>query len=230
MMNQDQQFLLKNLQNMIKYIQQETEKKVQIIKKEALKDADLEKSKLIHPEKEKIRNKMVKELEEYTTNMKIAQSQKMNKLRLEKLKVKIDCVNSIFEEAKTQLSNRIKSKPEDYKNVLKNLLIQGFIKLLEDNVNVICKKDELELVKSLIEPAKAKFLELLTNEAKKFKNFKINVTVDTKYFLPDSCIGGVFLTSMKSKIRVDNTLDKRLDLLKQTATPEIRKILFRNAN
>jgi hypothetical protein len=71
MMNQDQQFLLKNLQNMIKYIQQETEKKVQIIKKEALKDADLEKSKLIHPEKEKIRNRMVKELEEYTTSMKM---------------------------------------------------------------------------------------------------------------------------------------------------------------
>ena len=40
-MNQDQQFLLKNLQNMIKYIQAETEKKVQIIKKEAVKDADL---------------------------------------------------------------------------------------------------------------------------------------------------------------------------------------------
>ena len=70
-MNQDQQFLLKNLQNMIKYIQQETEKKVQIIKKEALKDADLEKSKLIHPEKEKIRNRMVKELDEYTTSMKM---------------------------------------------------------------------------------------------------------------------------------------------------------------
>ncbi len=40
-MNPDQQFLVKNLQNMIKYIQQETEKKVQIIKKEAGKDADL---------------------------------------------------------------------------------------------------------------------------------------------------------------------------------------------
>ncbi len=44
-MNQDQQFLLKNLQNMIKYIQQETEKKVQIIKKDAIKDAELGKYK-----------------------------------------------------------------------------------------------------------------------------------------------------------------------------------------
>ena len=36
----------------------------------------------------------------------------------------------------------------------------------------------------------------------------------------------MFLTSHKSKIRVDNTLDKRLELLRQSATPEIRKLLF----
>ena len=39
-------------------------------------------------------------------------------------------------------------------------------------------------------------------------------------------IGGVFLTSHKSKIRVDNTLDKRLELFRQNATPEIRNLLF----
>ena len=43
-------------------------------------------------------------------------------------------------------------------------------------------------------------------------------------------IGGVFLTSHKSKIRVDNTLDKRLELLRQSATPEIRKLLFGQEN
>ena len=94
-MNQDQQFLVNNLQKMIKYIQQETDKKVQMIKKEAAKDADLEKALLINPEKIKIAKKMEKELENYKTSMKIEQSKKMNKLRLEKLKVKIDCVNSV---------------------------------------------------------------------------------------------------------------------------------------
>jgi vacuolar-type H+-ATPase subunit E/Vma4 len=38
------------------------------------------------------------------------------------------------------------------------------------------------------------------------------------------------MASLKGKIRVDNTLDKRIDLLKQTATPEIRKLLFKSAN
>ena len=122
-MNPDQKFLVENLQRMIKYIQQETDKKVAIIKKEAGKDADLE--------KEKIGKRMEKELEDYKTKMKIAQSQKMNKLRLEKLKVKIECVNTVFEEAKSQLVDKTKNNPEEYRSVLKNLMIQGFIKLLE---------------------------------------------------------------------------------------------------
>ena len=71
-MNPDQKFLVENLQKMIKYIQQETDKKVAIIKKEA----DLEKALLINPEKEKIGKRMEKELEDYKTKMKIAQSQK----------------------------------------------------------------------------------------------------------------------------------------------------------
>ncbi len=33
--------------------------------------------------------------------MKLVQPRKKNKLRLKKLKVKIECVNSIFEDAKT---------------------------------------------------------------------------------------------------------------------------------
>ena len=41
-------------------------------------------------------------------------------------------------------------------------------------------------------------------------------------------MGGVMLTAMKSKIRVDNTLDKRLDLLRQAAIPQIQKLLFKN--
>ena len=71
MMNQDQAFLVKNLQNMIQYIKQETDKKIQIIEKEALRDADLEKTKFIHPEKEKISKRIIKELDDYKTSMKM---------------------------------------------------------------------------------------------------------------------------------------------------------------
>lgn len=186
-MNQDQQFLLNNLQKMIQYIKQETEKKVSNIKKEADKEANLEKALIIKPEKEKISKKIEKELEDYKTKMKIVQSQKMNKLRLEKLKVKIDCVNSVFEDAKTQLIKKIKNNPEEYKKILKDLLVQGLIRLLDDKINVICKKEDFDIVKELIEEAKTEFLEKLKKEAKKSAQIEnLEVTLDEKYFLPEN--------------------------------------------
>ena len=186
-MNQDQQFLLSNLQKMIQYIKQETEKKVSNIKKEADKEANLEKALIIKPEKEKISKKIEKELEDYKTKMKIVQSQKMNKLRLEKLKVKIDCVNSVFEDAKIQLIKKIKNNPEDYKKILKDLLVQGFIRLLDDKINILCKKEDLDIVKELVEEAKTEFLEKLKKEAKKNAQIEnLQVTIDEKYFLPET--------------------------------------------
>ena len=186
-MNQDQQFLLNNLQKMIQYIKQETEKKVANIKKEADKEANLEKALIIKPEKEKISKKIEKELEDYKTKMKIAQSQKMNKLRLEKLKVKIDCVNSVFEDAKAQLVKKIRNNPEEYRKLLKDLLIQGFIRLLDDKINVICKKEDYEVVKGLIDEAKNEFLNKLKKEAKKTAQINdLQITLDQKYFLPET--------------------------------------------
>ena len=141
---------------------------------------------MIYPEKEKIRTKILKELDEYKVKMKIEQSQKMNKLRLEKLKVKIECVNSVFEEAKTALSQRIKGKPNDYKAVLKNLVVQCLIKLLEENVIIVCKKEDVAVVESVLEDAKAEFKELLHKESAKYKNFDTKIEINSKYFLPET--------------------------------------------
>lgn len=113
-------------------------------------------------------------------------SQKVNKLRLEKFKVKIDYINSIFEETRNALLQRIKNKPNDYKNTMKNLIIESLIKLLDENVNVICKKEDVELVTSLLEPAKKEFLELLKKNSNKFKNFDCVITLDSKYYLPEN--------------------------------------------
>ena len=176
-----------NTNNIIHYIEEETRKKVININKEAEKEAELEKALVIKPEKQKIAKKIEKELEDYKTKMKIAQSQKMNKLRLEKLKTKIDCVNAVFEEAKIQLSKKIKNKPEEYKKIIKDLLIQGFIRLLDDKINVLCKKDDFELVKSLLDEAKNEFLEKMKKEAKKSVQINdFNVTLDEKFFLPET--------------------------------------------
>ncbi len=113
-----------------------------------------------------------------------------------------------------------------YKDVLTKLIVQSLIKLLEGEVNIVCKKEDFDLVKSILADAKSQFVTLMKEQSVKFKNIDVNITVDEKYFLPDYIIGGIMMTAMKGKIRVDNTINKRLDLLKQQAIPEIREKLF----
>ena len=221
----DQQYLISNLKNMIDYIQQDTKNKVEQIKKDAMQESAKARGKMLDPEKEKITKKIFKELEEFKVKVKIQESQKKNRLRLEKLKIKIDYVNNIIEEAKTTLANKVQDK-EIYEKVLKKLIIQGLIKLLDKDINIICKEKDLETVKSVVDEAKEEFESLMKEKTIKYKNLEVNVTVDDKFFLPEYIIGGVMLTSTKSKIRIDNTLNKRLELLKQSAIPEIRKLLF----
>ncbi len=223
----DQQYLIQNLKNMIDYIKQDTTNKIEQIKKDAMSESAKARSKMLDPEKEKISKKIFKELEEFKVKVKIQESQKKNKLRLEKLKIKIDYVNNIIEEAKQALHHKVKDQ-KAYKEVLKKLIVQGLIKLLEAEVNIICKKEDFDMIKSVIADAKKEFEEMMKAQTLKFKNLEVNITVDEKFFLPDKIIGGMMLTAMKSKIRVDNTLDKRLELLKQNAIPEIRKILFKD--
>lgn len=114
-----------------------------------------------------------------------AESQKKNKLRLEKLKVKIDLVNSIIEETKTHLVNRVKQNQKEYKEVMKNLIVQGLIKLLEDKVNIVCRKEDVDLINDLIQRARDEFLKMLNEQTTKFKNYDCEITIDTKYFLPE---------------------------------------------
>ena len=109
----------------------------------------------------------------------------MNKLRLEKLKIKIDCVNILLEDVKAGLINRIKNKPEDYRQVLKDLIVQGLVKLLEQDIHIFCKKSDLKVVTSLIEESKLAFNNLLANESNRPKMI-VNITIDEKFYLPET--------------------------------------------
>jgi len=139
-------------------------------------------------------------------------------------------VDEIVKETRVQLASRITKSAAEYKTVLKNLIVQGLIKLLEENVVIVCKKSEVPIVESILSTAVSEFETILHKESKKYKDFTTKVSIDSKKFLPDDKIGGLYLFALKSKILVDNTLDKRLDLLKQSAIPEIRKLLFKNSN
>ena len=123
-----------------------------------------------------------------------------------------------------------------YKELLKNLLVQGLIKLMEAEVTVQCRKSDVDLVKGQIEPAIKEYKAIMQREVEAFKgkDLPCKVLIDEKKSLPEydakegveSCIGGIVLHCRRGRIVCSNTLDERLSLCYQEAVPDIRRILF----
>jgi V-type H+-transporting ATPase subunit E len=118
-------------------------------------------------------------------------------------------------------------KQDQYKKIVTDLIVQGALMLLEPEVTVVCRKEDTALVKSVLDDAQKKFaseVKAQTNGVAK----SVKLVVDESRPLVGK-IGGVVLQTEGGAIRVDNTLDTRLDLLVEKDKPTIRKILFPSA-
>ncbi len=81
------------------------------------------------------------------------------------------------------------------------------------------------------QPLIQRILPSVTEEYKKISGKEIAVKIDSEGFLPPETCGGIDLLAQRGKIKVNNTLESRLDLIWSQLVPEIRIALFgRNPN
>ena len=133
------------------------------------------------------------------------------------------------------MAKRVASDQAAYKQLLQTLIVQGLIKLMEEDVWIKCRKSDLSLVRSVVDSAKAQYKEVMEREVKKYqgKDIPLVIHVSDEKFLPeykegaqDSCIGGVQMFANQGRIVCSNTLDERLQLAYAESIPSIRKNLF----
>lgn len=104
------------------------------------------------------------------------------------------------------------------------------IKLLEPEVLIKARKEDHELVRSLIPECEQEFKEIMAKEASE-SDIEYHSTlrlIEDQYLTPEEggeC-GGVVLTNPNRKIVCPNTIKSRLDLCFEELLPHIRKILF----
>ena len=128
------------------------------------------------------------------------------------------------------------NNPDVYKKLIKDLIVQSLIRLMEADVYVMCRKSDESVVQSVLDDAAAEYKKLMAEKVKKLdgKEPPLNIQIDTTRYLNEysetdlvnSCSGGVQLHARRGKIVVPNTLDDRIQLCYQEAIPEIRKLLF----
>lgn len=88
---------------------------------------------------------------------------------------------------------------------------------------VRCRTQDRALVEDTFGDICAKYKEAVGKD--------VNLKIDSENPLPADSTGGIELLAQKNRIKVNNTLEARLELIAQQLVPEIRTALFgRNVN
>lgn len=143
-----------------------------------------------------------------------AQSTETNKSRLKVLSSREEHLNTLFEDVKKKVDKL--SESEDYADVVKRLIAQSLLKLMEQHVIVQARPKDQKVVDGVLDSAKSEYKDLSGRD--------VDIQVQTS--LEDSAAGGVKVSAFGGRIFIDNTIEARLALLEDRMLPEIRLDLF----
>eukprot|EP00922_Rhytidocystis_sp_ex-Travisia-forbesii_P046742 GHVS01069685.1.p1 GENE.GHVS01069685.1~~GHVS01069685.1.p1 ORF type:complete len:236 (+),score=58.59 GHVS01069685.1:134-841(+) len=231
----DEEQAQRQVQQMCNFILNEAKDKAQEIEAKALEDFNIEKLKLVQQMKDKIRQEYQKKAKQIETERSIARSSVINRARLKKIAARQQVLQEVVQQTQSQL-HAVTTNRQTYATLLVDLITQGLLKLIEPSVLVVCRKADVQVVESCLQPAATKYAQVLKSQTGVTKTVKLSV--DSKNYLhpPPSaefpagcgrcCTGGVKLMSADGRIVCDNTLDARLQLVVANCAPEIKRTLF----
>uniref|UniRef100_A0A0G4FEW6 V-type proton ATPase subunit E n=1 Tax=Chromera velia CCMP2878 TaxID=1169474 RepID=A0A0G4FEW6_9ALVE len=221
----------RQIAQMVNFILNEAKDKAQEIEAKALEDFNIEKLKLVQQMKEKIRNEFQKKAKQVEVQRSIQRSTAVNRARLRKIEARNRVVEQVVKQASGELA-KVTSDSGRYKSLMQSLLVQGLLKLLEDQVVVRCRECDKGVVQSVLDPAAKQYSEKVQQLAGVKK--AVSLSIDTTYLPPAptgndagrTCAGGLILLCHQGKISLDNTLDARLAQVAEECKPQVRSMLF----
>ena len=101
------------------------------------------------------------------------------------------------------------------------------IKLLDDEVELKVREDEVDLAKSIIKECESEFTDIMKTETTRDYECSLSVIEDSFLTMENGgrC-GGVILYTHNRRIVCSNTLEDRLNQVFESQLPQIRKGLF----
>jgi len=222
----DDEEVQKQLDHMIKFIYREAEEKASEIQAKAMEEFSIEKQRIVQEERLRIMKDFEKKEKQIEVQKKIQYSNELNQSRLSVLKSREEGVQKLLGEAHKRLGKV--SKDPSYKKLLQDLIVQGLIKMHESKLQVVCRKEDIALVKEVLPHAVAEY----TSKTSKACEANINTAEflppgpDTAVIEGEFCSGGIVLSTIDGRIICANTLDARLAMVFDQKLPEIRTILY----
>ena len=131
---------------MIAFIQAHGNERVDEIQMQAENDFTVQKEKMIEAEKKRLYDQFNKDMNIAEINLKIEKSAEQNKIRINKMQKTNELVESLRGEAKKAMQERMQNNRAEYSALLKQLLVQGLIKLIEPKVTLRCRETDHDLL------------------------------------------------------------------------------------
>jgi len=168
---------------------------------------------------------------DYITQKKIEKSKLLTESRFATMRARDNKMNDLKREVISKLA--AVSKDAKYRDLVRFLIAQGLMTLLEKEVTLQCRAEDLSIVQAELPKA----LQLFQDTMKGATGISptCNVVIDKEHYLPAgpkdgqqgaSCAGGVVLSALNGSIVCRNTLDSRLDIAFAQLTPQVRGMLF----
>jgi len=213
----------KRIRQMINFIKQEAQEKAEEIRVKADEEFQIEKGRILNPEKLKLNQEFDRKFKDLEIQRKIEFSTQINKARLEVLEKRGKLMQEIQQTAFQRLGD-VKKDTKQYEELLRKLIIQGLIRIDEAQVKIQCLKEDLNLLQNIVVKAVNDYKAIWKKEVG--EESQVEVSVETEKFLPPSYVGGVVLTARQNKIMLDNTLAARLEICQDALSPIVRGRLF----
>lgn len=207
----------KQIHHMMAFIDQEANEKAEEIDAKAEEEFNIEKGRLVQQQRVKIMEFYERKEKQIELQKKIQNSNLQNQARLRVLKTREDHIKNLLETARQRLSKKSSDK-SDYARLLQGLITQGLFQLMEERAVIRCRHQDLQIVQSVLEGSINAYRQGMKQDCR--------IHVDQDNFLPSDIAGGIEIYSYNGKIKVENTLESRLELMAQQMLPELREMLF----
>jgi len=222
----------RQIQQMIAFIKQEAKEKAEEIRQKTKEDFTIEKNSYQAKEKIFLQEEHEKRRKEKLTQKKIYRSTKINEARFTVMTKRNELLNVL----KRDIADGLKGvhKDPNYGTFLKYIIVESCLALMEDTIEIICRKEDLQIVKGQINACKEEYCRIIKRDCGVVPKLNLSLNKEGKYLPPhpsgkdqgESCSGGVILSACNGRITLNNTFEARLNKAFGDQKPTMRAMLF----
>lgn len=188
----------------------------------------MEKQTLVHEAKLNVQDEFAKKEKDNEIKQRISRSAEIGECRVKKMQIRDDLLQSLLKDAAAKCA--VVARGGNYPQLLQKLIVQGLIKIEENEVLVYCRSEDVATVTKILPAAVAEYVDILKRESGVTLKPHVTINTDRSKDLKEDTYGGILLTALNGKIHCDNTMASRLHLVYEELLPSIRAILFPEAS